>query len=114
MKLELHDQTLALTGEVEKEALVSKNKMNLKYFKTEFVNKNEFPDESLEYELLKFITPLVELEFSIDITNPKVQIVLSESQLDSLIKNNNLKRNSTVFIHPDVFLTRNKTRSLKI
>jgi len=113
MKLELHDQTLALTGEVEKEALVSKNKMNLKYFKTEFVNKNEFPDESLEYELLKFITPLVELEFSIDITNPKVQIVLSESQLDSLIKNNNLKRNSTVFIHPDVFFDTKQNKIIK-
>lgn len=77
--------------------------MNLKYFKTDFVVKEEFPDVSLEYELLKYITPLVELEFGIDITNPKVQIVLNEEQLESLIDNKRLISNSTIFMHPDVF-----------
>lgn len=77
--------------------------MNLKYFKTDFVVKEEFPDVSLEYELLKYVTPLVELEFGIDITNPKVQIVLNDEQLDSLVENNQLISNSTIFMHPDVF-----------
>lgn len=77
--------------------------MNLKYFKTDFVVKENFPDVSLEYELLKYITPLVELEFSIDISNPKVQIVLNEEQLESLIDNKQLISNSTIFMHPDVF-----------
>ncbi len=77
--------------------------MNLKYFKTDFVVKKDFPDASLEYELLKYVTPLVELEFAIDITNPKVQIVLNEEQLESLIANDELVSNSTLFMHPDVF-----------
>lgn len=77
--------------------------MNLKYFKTDFVVKENFPDVSLEYELLKYITPLVELEFSIDISNPKGQIVLNEEQLESLIDNKKLISNSTIFMHPDVF-----------
>ena len=77
--------------------------LNLKYFKTDFVVKEEFPDVSLEYELLKYITPLVELEFGIDITNPKVKIVLNEEQLESLIDNKRLISNSTIFMHPDVF-----------
>ncbi|MCT1193500.1 site-specific DNA-methyltransferase [Lactococcus lactis] len=77
--------------------------MNLKYFKTDFVVKEKFPDVSLEYELLKYITPLVELEFAIDITNPKVQIVLNEDQLEALIENNELISDSTLFMHPDVF-----------
>ena len=42
---------------------------NLKYFKTDFVVKEEFPDFQLEDELLNYITPLVELEFGIDISN---------------------------------------------
>lgn len=78
--------------------------MNLKYFKTDFVIKEEFPDVSLEYELLKYVTPLVELEFGIDITNPKVQIVLNEEQLESLIDNKELISNSMIFMHPDVFV----------
>ncbi|MFN0310927.1 site-specific DNA-methyltransferase [Enterococcus thailandicus] len=77
--------------------------LNLKYFKTDFVVKEEFPDISLEYELLKYVTPLVELEFGIDITNPKVQIVLNEEQLELLINNKQLISDSTLFIHPDVF-----------
>lgn len=77
--------------------------MNLKYFKTDFVIKEDFPNVSLEYELLKYITPLVELEFAIDIENPKVQIVLNEEQLETLIDNNHLISDSTLFMHPDVF-----------
>jgi len=77
--------------------------LNLKYFKTDFIVKEDFPDISLEYELLEYVTPLVELEFAVDITNPKVQIVLNEDQLEYLIDNNGLIENSTLFMHPDVF-----------
>ncbi|MDR0300097.1 MAG: site-specific DNA-methyltransferase [Streptococcaceae bacterium] len=77
--------------------------MNLKYFKTDFIVKGDFPDVSLEYELLKYVTPLVELEFTVDIANPKVQIVLTEEQLEMLIENHQLISNSTLFMHPDVF-----------
>ncbi|HBL8262660.1 TPA: hypothetical protein LTU05_003164, partial [Listeria monocytogenes] len=73
----------------------------------------EFPDVSLEYELLKYITPLVELEFGIDITNPKVQIVLNEEQLESLIDNEELISNTTIFMHPDVFRDDKQNQTLQ-
>lgn len=79
------------------------NPLNLKYFKTNFVIKEEFPDVSLEYELLKYVTPLIELEFAVDIANPKVQIVITDEQLESLIKNDELVANSTLFMHSDIF-----------
>ena len=85
------------------ENISSELSLNLKYFKTDFVIKEDFPNVSLEYELLKYITPLVELEFTIDISNPQVQIVLNEEQLESLINNKQLISNSTIFMHPDVF-----------
>ena len=77
---------------------------NLKYFKTDFVDKTEFPDFTLESELLKYITPLVELEFGIDISNPSVQIILTEEHLEALLQNHELQAGATLFIHPDVFL----------
>ncbi|RZI48126.1 site-specific DNA-methyltransferase [Lactococcus kimchii] len=77
--------------------------MNLKYLKTDFVIKEKFPNVSLEYELLRYITPLVELEFTVDIVNPKVQIVITDGQLESLIENNELVAYSTLFMHPDIF-----------
>ncbi|MGE6625244.1 site-specific DNA-methyltransferase [Bacillus pumilus] len=99
----LKDNILRVFGEYKKESDVHGIPANLKYFKTDFVVKSKFPDISLEYELLKYVTPLVELEFGIDITNPKVQIVLNEEQLGSLIDNKELISNSTIFMHPDVF-----------
>jgi len=87
--------------------------INLKYFKTDFVIRREFPDFSLEYELLKYITPLIELEFSVDITNPKVQIVLNEEQLEVLIADGNLINNSVLFMHPDVFRDAEQNQLLK-
>ncbi|WP_322906709.1 site-specific DNA-methyltransferase [Paenibacillus campi] len=87
--------------------------LNLKYFKTKFIVKKEFPDVSLEYELLKYVTPLVELEFSVDITNPKVQIVLNEEQLELLIDSKQLISNSTIFMHPDVFRDAKQNRILE-
>lgn len=79
-------------------------RFNLKYFKTDFVDKTEFPDFTLERELLKYITPLVELEFGIDISNPSVQIILTEEHLEELLQNQELHEGATLFIHPDVFL----------
>ncbi|MDO7871812.1 MAG: site-specific DNA-methyltransferase [Enterococcus casseliflavus] len=81
----------------------SSSPLNLKYFKTSFVSKIEFPGILLEEELLNYIVPLVELEFSVDITNPEVQVILSEEQLDDLSATDYIE-NSTIFIHPDVFL----------
>lgn len=75
---------------------------NLKYFKTGFVGKSEFPDVTLEHELINYVTPLVELEFGIDISNPKVQIILTEEQLDEMAKSDFLE-NSTIFFHPEIF-----------
>lgn len=85
---------------------------NLKYFKTDFVVKEEFPDVTLEYELLNYVTPLVELEFGVDISNPKVQVVLSEEQLDSM-KESDFIENSTLFIHPEVFFDSKQERILR-
>lgn len=75
---------------------------NLKYFITDFVVKEEFPDVTLEYELLNYVTPLVELEFGVDISNPKVQVILSEEQLDEMAESDFVE-NSTLFFHPEIF-----------
>ena len=63
-----------------------------------------FPDVQLENELLNYIAPLVELEFGIDISNPSVQIILTEEHLAELIKEGKLEKDSTLFMHSEVFL----------
>lgn len=85
---------------------------NLKYFKTDFVVKEEFPDVTLEYELLNYVTPLVELEFGVDISNPKVQVILSEDQLDEMDESDFVE-NSTLFFHPEIFFDAKQERMLR-
>lgn len=85
---------------------------NIKYFKTSFVDKEEFPDVTLEYELLNYITPLVELEFGVDISNPKVQVILSEDQLDEMDESDFVE-NSTIFFHPEIFFDVKQERILR-
>ncbi|VRA65314.1 metyl transferase [Streptococcus pneumoniae] len=87
-------------------------KFNLKYFKTDFVVKEEFPDVTFEYELLNYVTPLVELEFGVDISNPKVQVILSEEQLDEMEETDFIE-NSTLFIHPEIFFDVEQERILR-
>lgn len=55
--------------------------MNLKYFKTAFVEKN---DEDLEHNLLNNIESLVELAHGIDLSKSDVAIVTSKSELENL------------------------------
>lgn len=86
--------------------------INLKYFKTAFVVKEEFPDVTLEYELLNYVTPLVELEFGVDISNPTVQVILSEEQLDEMAESDFIE-NSTLFIHPEIFFDKKQERILR-
>ena len=85
---------------------------NLKYFKTDFVVKEEFPDVTLEYELLNYVTPLVELEFGVDISNPKVQVILSEDQLDKMDETDFVE-NSTLFFHPEIFFNAGQEKILR-
>lgn len=77
---------------------------NLKYFKTDFIVKKDFPGFYLEQELLNYITPLIEIEFATDISNPKVQIVFNEDQLSQLIDEKKLLNNSTLFMVSDIFM----------
>ena len=55
--------------------------MNLKYFKTDFVDKK---DEELETNLLDNIKALVELTHGVDSSNSDVTIITKRSELESL------------------------------
>lgn len=84
--------------------------LNLKFFNTEFVNKNDFKGYRLENKLSEFVRPLIELEYGIDIKGSKVKIAHDEQEVQYLIENESLKRNDVLFLSNDIFLdsTQNK------
>lgn len=57
------------------------NPLNLKYFKTDFVEKT---DEDLEFTLLANLTALVELTRGVDLSNSDIAIITRRSDLDNL------------------------------
>jgi hypothetical protein len=58
------------------------------------------------------VTPLVELEFGVDISNPKVQVILSEDQLDKMDETDFVE-NSTLFFHPEIFFNAGQEKILR-
>lgn len=83
IKIELNGQILSVLGERNKNSLVPGDKINVKYFKTDFIPRLADEDESLTDELLDHIKEMAELEFGVDLaTSPKVKMVIDEDELD--------------------------------
>lgn len=113
LTIKIDDEKIKLFGEYNKNSMVPPENLNLKYLKTNFINKEKFPDISLEYELLKHVTTLIELQLGIDSSNPNVQIIMNEEQLNNLFDKKQLTNNSILFLHPDVFFDDKQNQLIK-
>lgn len=84
---------------------------NLKYFKTDFVDKEA---EELSEELLEHITEMIELEHAIKIDNNKYVMIMTDEEMDAFEKNivsyTELK---AVFINQDVLLSSKQEKLLE-
>ena len=83
---------------------------NLKYFKTDFVDKDS---EELSDELLEHIAEMIELEHSIKVDNKKYVMILTDEEMDEF------KRNITsytdlkaVFVNQDILLSATQQKLL--
>lgn len=57
---------------------------NLKYYKTDFVSKNE---EELSDALLEHIIEMIQLEYGVEIDNSKYVIIMNDDEMDDFEKN---------------------------
>ena len=77
---------------------------NMKYYKTEFVPKINFDqEESLREKLLRYVKPLIELEYCVEIDGFNNVLVFEEENIINAINISNKKAN--LFINSDLFLT---------
>ncbi len=67
-------------------------KLNLKYYKTDYINRFNYEDEKyyITNELSKYIQELVKLENGIDIDNREVQVLFTDEEIDNFSKNKEL------------------------
>lgn len=83
---------------------------NLKYFKTDFVDKDS---EELSDELLEHIAEMIELEHSIKVDNKKYVMILTDEEMDEFERNitsyTDLK---AVFVNQDILLSATQQKLL--
>ena len=84
--------------------------LNLKYFKTDFVDKNS---EDLSDELLNHIKEMIELENGIKVDNQQYVIILTDEDMDKfeqdIEKYADLK---AAFVNQDILLTSTQQKLL--
>ena len=84
---------------------------NLKYYRTDFVDKNS--DELVD-ELLEHIVEMIQLEYGVSINNSQYLIVMDDDEMDDLETNYNSYKNlKAVFLNQDVLLSTSQERMLQ-
>ena len=101
-KVDFADDKIKLLGIYNVDKKVEGIPFNLKYYKTDFIDKSY--DGSISSSLIDYIKELVQLQFHMNIPNNFFKIIYSEEELDSMDINEIIKY-KYIFIPSDVFLT---------
>lgn len=101
-----------LTGTRISEGEYSKKiKGNLKYYVTDFVDKES---DELTNELLEHIVEMIQLEYGVSINNSQYIMVIDDDEMDELEENFNYYKDlKAVFLSQDVLLSTSQERILQ-
>ena len=101
-----------LTGTMISEGEYSKKiKGNLKYYVTDFVDKES---DELTNELLEHIVEMIQLEYGVSINNSQYIMVIDDDERDELEENFNYYKDlKAVFLSQDVLLSTSQERILQ-
>lgn len=84
---------------------------NLKYYKTEFVEKDS---EELYEDLLEHIVEMIQLQYGVKVDNAKYVIIMNDEEMDEFEQNIEQYDNlQAVFINQDVLLSCSQERMLQ-
>lgn len=86
------------------------NKLNLKYYMTDFIPK--INDGSINNRLLDSIRELIKLEHHCEIDNHKIRIAFNDNEMDEIIKED-LMDCEKLFVSNEVFLTSEQEKILE-
>ncbi len=84
---------------------------NLKYYKTEFIQKFSDDENGISDKMMEHIRELIELEHAIELDGEKYIILDNEDKLDETISK--IKNNGKLFIRLGIFLSRKNQRILE-
>ena len=86
-------------------------KANLKYYRTDFVEKES---EEIYEELLEHIKEMIQLQYGVKVDNQKYIMIMDDDEMDSFEKSfSSYKNIEAVFINQDVLLTTSQEKMLQ-
>ena len=86
---------------------------NLKYFKTDKIEKFSGDEILVSEKLMYHIKEMIELENFIDISDSTVGLVFSEQDLEEIVNNNKISKINKLYIPSFVFLTKKQESIIK-
>lgn len=111
IKLEIDGDTAMLIGISKKGKQVPGIPANLKYYSTDFIDKDS---EELSEDLLEHIVELIQLQFGVKIDNNKYVMIMNDEEMDVFEKDfDKYKELVAVFINQDVLLSTRQEKLLK-
>ena len=84
---------------------------NLKYYKTDFIPKFSYDEESISEKMMEHIRELIELEYVIELDSKKYIILDDEDKLDEIISK--IENDGKLFVRSGIFLSRRNQRILE-
>lgn len=84
---------------------------NLKYYKTDFIPKFSYDEESISEKMMEHIRELIELEYAIELDDKKYIILDDEDALDKAISK--IENGGKLFVRSGIFLSRSNQRILE-
>ena len=107
LSTEIEDGIIKVVGKVKKNNIINGIPANLKYYKTDFIPK---VSDDLEYsvndELLKHISEMVQLEYAVKIDEKNYVLIMSDEEADNIMRDEEmLSACKGLYISASVLLT---------
>ncbi len=110
VKMEVENDTVVVLGVVKKGKEIEGIPANLKYYKTDFVEKD---DEELIDSLLEHIVEMIQLQYGVAVDGEKYVMIMDDDEMDSFEKNfEKYSQLEAVFINQDVLLSASQEKML--
>lgn len=111
IKVDITGGSIRLIGINESNSNVEGKPFNLKYYKTDFVDKKS---EEIYDDLLEHIKEMIQLQYGVKLDNKKYVMIMDDEEMDEFEKHfNDYENIEAVFINQDVLLTTSQEKLLQ-
>lgn len=111
VRVDINDGSIRVVGINESNSSVEGKKFNLKYYKTDFVDKES---KEIYEDLLEHTKEMIQLQYGVKVDNQKYIMIMDDEEMDEFEKHfNDYENIEAVFINQEVLLTTSQEKLLQ-